>query len=449
MNFGKTEQDIAYDKLIEFIHGKEKSIVLQGQAGTGKTYLLKQVVEYLKTTDIEYILCAPTHRSKFVLSAATDESTVTLHKLLDLSPNIEIFKLDYKNLIFKSGTKKESFPYHGIIIIDESSMITDALYELLMKRCDEVHTRVIFVGDEAQIQGVNEGHISKVFNLPNKITLTHIYRQHEDNSLIPLFTNLRTDICYKFNEIHSPTGTLKIYDKAIDMAVDCAEMFRKAIYKEDVNYTKMIAYTNNRVLGYNTCLRKLLWKDNDEYHLGEFITGYENFNYMNSNQFYNSIDYIIIDAPRLTTRLLPRFGKVDGYVLSIYDTIYKSPLSLFILSRNIDPEITQGLASELESIRFEALNVSKYNAKVLWRDYFSLQNSFAVPFDIIFDGRVVKKKTIDYGYAMTVHKVQGSSIDSIFIDMRNILNTCRNPEELRQLQYVALSRTKSNIYLFQ
>lgn len=42
--------------------------------------------------------------------------------------------------------------------------------------------------------------------------------------------------------------------------------------------------------------------------------------------------------------------------------------------------------------------------------------------------------------------MQGSSITNVYIDMKDILK-CRDEEELRQLQYVAISRTKNNIYI--
>ena len=445
---GETEQDVALRKLQAFTIDDKDIIVLQGQAGTGKTYLLRKFVEYLESVNYDFVLCAPTHRAKFVLNKSTGVETVTLHTLLSLSPNIEIFKLDYTQLKFKTSKKKKAyFPINGIVVIDESSMITDALYKLLLEKCKEFNTKVVFVGDSAQIQGVNEGHISKVFSNDNIITLTHIYRQEENNALIPIFTDLRVKPCYEFEEVTSDSGNLHIYDKAIHMAQACANDYKTAIFKEDVNHTKMVAYTNVRVGGYNTCIRRLLWHDDEEYHLGEFLTGYENFNYKNSNQLYNSIDYVIIDTPKLTTRYLPDFGKVQGYVLILYDTIYNTSLEVFMLPRNTDIKLLQNIAYKLENIRFSALD-SKFKANLHWKRYFELFNSFALPFDLVWDNRVVKRKTLDYGYASTVHKVQGASLDSIYIDMKNIL-MCRDRSELRQIQYVALSRTRSNVYIYQ
>ncbi len=75
-------------------------------------------------------------------------------------------------------------------------------------------------------------------------------------------------------------------------------------------------------------------------------------------------------------------------------------------------------------------------------------DSFLTPFDLIHDNRIIRKKSIDYGYCITVHKSQSSTYNEIIVDMPNI-RICKNPEELRQLQYVALSRTRTNVHLLQ
>lgn len=72
--------------------------------------------------------------------------------------------------------------------------------------------------------------------------------------------------------------------------------------------------------------------------------------------------------------------------------------------------------------------------------------SFCTPYDLFLNGRVVRKKTLDYGYCISAHKSQGSQYQEVMIDMQNLM-TCHNSEELRQLQYVAMSRTKSNVSL--
>ena len=73
---------------------------------------------------------------------------------------------------------------------------------------------------------------------------------------------------------------------------------------------------------------------------------------------------------------------------------------------------------------------------------------FLTPIDLSIQGRTIKKKSLDYGYCITVHKSQASQYDTILVDMENIL-LCPRQKELRQLQYVALSRTQGDIHLYQ
>ena len=75
-------------------------------------------------------------------------------------------------------------------------------------------------------------------------------------------------------------------------------------------------------------------------------------------------------------------------------------------------------------------------------------NSFASPIDMYYDGRLIRKKSFDYSYAITTHKSQGSSLDNVLVDMRNI-NSCSDENVRRQLQYVALSRTRKDALIYQ
>jgi ATP-dependent exoDNAse (exonuclease V) alpha subunit len=70
------------------------------------------------------------------------------------------------------------------------------------------------------------------------------------------------------------------------------------------------------------------------------------------------------------------------------------------------------------------------------------------PIDLIYDNRIIKRKSLDYGYCISAHKSQSSTYRIVLIDMENIFR-CTNKEELRQMQYVALSRTEGEIILYQ
>lgn len=444
------EQIAALEKMKDFLNTEEPVLVLQGYAGTGKTSILNEYIRFLVSEGEEFTLCAPTHKAKLVMEEVTGREAVTVHKLLSLSPNIEIFELDYKDLKFQCNGFGE-IPDNGIVIIDEASMINDEIYKLLLDMCSKYDTKLLFIGDKAQIQPVCSKSTSLVFECPNNITLTKIHRQADSNGLLPLLSKLRERPMKTFHPIEAKEGSLFVYDNAKEFMLKSVDFYRQAIKHQNVTDVKLIAYTNARVQGFNNCMRKLLWgnKEENEYNQFEFLTGYENFEY-NKSQFYNSLDYIIVDPPKKTEKYIPHFIKLPGYELELFDTVYKELLTVFVLDRNISKDYINSLASTIENYRISAIeaknNGNRTRASFLWKKYFEIMKSFATPKDLMWDNRVIKKKTFDYGYASTIHKIQGSSLKTIFIDVSNIL-LCKNMDEIRQMEYVALSRTKTDAYI--
>ena len=123
---------------------------------------------------------------------------------------------------------------------------------------------------------------------------------------------------------------------------------------------------------------------------------------------------------------------------------------IFVISKKIDSYILQSFINLFESTRIRAVNTPKKTSLYgeLWAQYYALQEYFASPFDLFYDGRLIKSATIKLGYAISTHKSQGSSINNVYIDFTD-LKKCYNKEEFRQLEYVALSRARNNIYLLK
>jgi hypothetical protein len=79
------------------------------------------------------------------------------------------------------------------------------------------------------------------------------------------------------------------------------------------------------VAQFNQAVRKMLFPDSheaQEYHLNEILMCYDNFEY-NSHPFYNSSDYIVLNIEP-TTKTIPAFGEVEGFNLTLKDTIYNN-----------------------------------------------------------------------------------------------------------------------------
>ena len=88
-----------------------------------------------------------------------------------------------------------------------------------------------------------------------------------------------------------------------------------------------------------------------------------------------------------------------------------------------------------------------------WRDYYAFKESCLLLTSIMNNDRTVRyKKDLDYGFALTSHKSQGSTFDTAFVDVNDIVYD-RNgypytdAEEVNRRLYVACSRCKNKLYL--
>ncbi|MCU9613972.1 ATP-dependent RecD-like DNA helicase [Caldibacillus lycopersici] len=170
-------------------------LILTGGPGTGKTTVIKGIVElyselhgcsldpkdYKRDEVFPFLLAAPTGRAAKRMSESTGLPAVTIHRLLGWN-----------------GT--ESFDYHEdnpiegkIIIIDEMSMVDIWLAHNLFKALPE-HMQVIVVGDEDQLPSVGPGQVLKDLLASERIPtvrLTDIYRQENGSSIIDLAHSIK------------------------------------------------------------------------------------------------------------------------------------------------------------------------------------------------------------------------------------------------------------------
>lgn len=165
-------------------------MVLTGGPGTGKTTVIKGIVNlfstihdlsldqhaYPKDVPFPYLLAAPTGRAAKRMSEATGLPAVTIHRLLGWTREGEF-------------SHHEDNPLNGkLLIIDEFSMVDVWLGNQLLKSIPQ-GCQVIFVGDEDQLPSVGPGQVLK--DLLNSgtvptVRLKDIYRQSEDSSIITM-----------------------------------------------------------------------------------------------------------------------------------------------------------------------------------------------------------------------------------------------------------------------
>ena len=152
-----------------------KVSIITGGPGTGKTTILKCLLDILKRYDKKVKLCAPTGRAAKKLFESTNHEASTIHRLLKYDPGRHDFKYNQNNQM--------DCDY---LIVDEMSMVDVGIMHSLLKALNE-KSNLILVGDIDQLPSVGAGNIlrdmidSDIF-LATK--LTQIFRQAQESDII-------------------------------------------------------------------------------------------------------------------------------------------------------------------------------------------------------------------------------------------------------------------------
>lgn len=168
--------------------------IITGGPGTGKTTIIKSVIDIYKEKKYKTVLCAPTGRAAKRMTETTGEEASTLHRLL------EIGKIN-DDYLKKQDNDYEGMPIDAdLIIVDELSMVDIFLMRYLLK-CIYPGIKLVLVGDSDQLSSVGPGSVLKDLISSEKITTVHldkIFRQaakskivlnaHKVNSGMPFIT---------------------------------------------------------------------------------------------------------------------------------------------------------------------------------------------------------------------------------------------------------------------
>ena len=153
--------------------------VITGGPGTGKTTIIKVIIELYKKKGKKTVLCAPTGRAAKRMSAVTGEEAMTLHRLLEIGKIEEEGKL--------SSINYDVAPIDAdCLIIDEMSMVDLFLMNYVVKAV-YLGTKLVLVGDVDQLPSVGPGSILGDIIRSNKITtitLNKIFRQAAESKII-------------------------------------------------------------------------------------------------------------------------------------------------------------------------------------------------------------------------------------------------------------------------
>lgn len=203
---------------------------LGGYAGTGKTTIIKRLLEICHDENISTVVCAFTGKAVNVLSRKGVYGS-TMHSLMYSCEQTK------DGMIFTKRSRLECSP--DLFIIDEASMISTELYNDLKS----FGTKLLFVGDPGQLEPVGEN--PNLMAIPD-IVLSKIHRQVAESPIIQFATDIRYDKPMR----HFQQGGLSVEIKHID----ADKLF---------GFDQVICATNKVRASMNQSLRRLHMNDED------------------------------------------------------------------------------------------------------------------------------------------------------------------------------------------
>lgn len=408
----------AAEGFFNFLFGSEKELNISGPGGVGKTFLMGKLIDeilprYFDTCKLmgippEYdsvVMTATTNQAAEVLGLSTGRPTETVHSFMNLTVKDD----------FKTGrsfiTKTRNWVVHErkIIFVDEGSMIdTDLRNKILegTKNC-----KIVYVGDHCQLAPVMEP-LSPIYHngLPF-FELLEPMRNNKQPALMAICKQLRNTVeTGVFDPIQVVPGVIDWLDDQ-QIQTELANTFLQQTLD-----ARILAYTNNKVVGFNDYIRDLRQLP-DEYGVGEMLIS-------------NSAVQISMNS-RLSIQ--EEVEIVEQAPLTIMEKIAAGGVELEVRETKLRTRLGSVVSVKLPVDREHFAQLVKYFSQAKnWERYFHLKNTYP---------------DLRQRDAATVHKAQGSTVDTVYIDVGN-LSTCHQPNTAARLLYVAATRARSRIVMY-
>ena len=316
--------------------------------------------------------------------------------------------------------------------------------------------------DSSQLPPVNEKY-SAAFKGIKTSTLKEIVRQGEDNPVSYLLELLRYDINHKTYEFLKYIQRVRSKfdeDYTKGYRVCNQQEFNDLVYNNfndeeltrNVDYAKVIAYTNAAVSTWNKFIRNSIITDSNKSVLtkNDLIISYVTIvNQFNDCIIKNSEEYIIKD---IVNYVHPVY-ELKGFMVK-FQAIHGGDITspLFVIDHSDRFSIQKYI--QVSTSMINAAKAARASLKAQkWRDYYGFKESCLLLTNILApDGKIMYSRDLDYGFALTSHKSQGSTFDTSLVDVDDIVfdrygQPYTDCEEVNRRLYVAASRCRNKLYL--
>lgn len=384
----------------------ESVFVLSGYSGTGKTTLVKTLLEQMpnfmkthrllnpKANEYQIELTATTNKAAENFSQLSGKEVNTIHSYLSLRVNTD-YATGVTTLVPRSMEPKQGI----LLFIDEASYVDSNLLRLIFKLTKDC--KIVFIGDPAQLTPIKSSGTPVFTARFPGAHLSQVVRQAEGNPIVELSTKFRETVNSGEFFSFTPDGQSIKYLERND--------FNKAIEAEftrpDWKYqdSKVLAWTNKCTIGYNHAVRDHV-KGNPNFQVGDYAV---------CNK------YVQVGNKNIKTDQLVQITGISPDT-SEYDVVGNQ----FTLDNCISVFMPKSLADKNALIK-----------KARAAEQFSIVERA--------DNQWIDLRA---AYAQTVNKSQGSTYDRVFIDLDDI-KECNSGDQIARMLYVGVSRARQQVFL--
>ncbi len=416
-------QEDASSAFFTFLCTDAMSFAISGTAGTGKTFLMQYLAERtmkeyrtscaMLDTKPEYdavVFTATTNKAAEVLSNTLGTEAQTIHSFLGLTVREDRSTGRTALKRTNSWCPKSRL----VVFIDECSMIDASLHAEIkesLRGC-----KLVYVGDHAQMAPVGE-RLSGIYEgLDEKtmFTLTEPVRNAGQPPLVALCAQLRETVeTGIFKPIEGVDGAIyHLGDEDMQEGLD--HMF------QDLDPScRILSFTNSRAQDYNQYVRETVRQRPPELQPGDVMVMVQAYARGTFRLSVESEVEVVTAGPVETCE---SFTHVPGGEAIDFRTIG--------IRKDPNGQVYEVKVAEDQA---QVVRVIKsFSRRKDWSSYFDLKAAFAD----------MRNKA-----SCTVYKAQGSTYDSVFVDLGNI-GTSYDAEQVARMLFVAISRARSTVYLY-
>jgi hypothetical protein len=457
------DQSEAVSRLDSFLSSDTNCFLLKGYAGTGKTFLMQGLVEYLTSTGRNFKIMAPTGRAAKVISDKTKNDAFTVHKSIynfnELVDDDHTFKFRYK-----LNLNEDSI--NTVYIIDESSMLSDVFSEDeffvfgsgfllndLFTYVDfkyRIDAKIIFVGDNAQLPPIgmaispalDQSYIKNKYQVTaDEFEMKMVQRQQIGSGILTLATSLRSaldkGIFNRFEITASDDITQLTGKNLLPQYLKCVEnnVSDKAI---------VIAHSNKQVLEYNQAIRQHFFPKLEIIQKGDLLINTKNiYNYI--IDIYNGQFLKVLEVSEITETKHIRFkkkGGAKGDVTMVFRDV-------IVQLKDMDGKDVQISCKIIDNLlNSESPRLTQDEQQGLYVDFKNRHTTLKAGTkefkDALRADKYFNAMQCKYGYAITCHKAQGGEWHNAFVDLQATMKTLS--KGYFRWAYTGITRAKAHLY---